>query len=160
MRSSPERGYFVLACVWSGRWADSERCSRIGACAFLCVFAWHKYCVFLCMNTLLLCRKVVFVMYKHVTCCGQVVFFIHEQIRVMWTIIVCFYTWTYYFCLRKMLMHIKNNIMFYRAVTFLCMDIILFDHTSVRRPPGLAGEKRAHFENGFAQVWRAKKGHI
>ena len=30
----PRTGYFVLACVWSGRWADFESCSRIGACAF------------------------------------------------------------------------------------------------------------------------------
>ena len=34
VRGSPERGYFVPACVWSGRWAGFGSCSRIGACAF------------------------------------------------------------------------------------------------------------------------------
>ena len=34
VRGSPERGYFVPACVGSGRWADFERCSRIHACGF------------------------------------------------------------------------------------------------------------------------------
>ncbi len=38
VRGSLEWGYFVLACVWSGRWADFEGCSRIGACAFQCFF--------------------------------------------------------------------------------------------------------------------------
>ena len=37
MRGSPERGYFVPACVGSGRWADFERCSRIHACGFRCL---------------------------------------------------------------------------------------------------------------------------
>ncbi len=37
VRGSPERGYFVLACVGSERWADFERCSRIHACGFRCV---------------------------------------------------------------------------------------------------------------------------
>ena len=36
VRGSPERGYFVLASVWSGRWADLGSCSRVGACAFRC----------------------------------------------------------------------------------------------------------------------------
>ncbi len=36
VRGSPERGYFVPACVGSGRWADFERCSRIHACGFRC----------------------------------------------------------------------------------------------------------------------------
>ncbi len=29
-------GYFVPACVGSGRWADFESCSRIHACGFRC----------------------------------------------------------------------------------------------------------------------------
>ena len=37
MRGSSERGYFVPACVGSGRWADFESCSRIHACGFRCV---------------------------------------------------------------------------------------------------------------------------
>ena len=36
VRGSPERGYFVPACVGSGRWADFESCSRIHACGFRC----------------------------------------------------------------------------------------------------------------------------
>jgi len=32
----PRTGYFVPACVWSGRWADFESCSRIHACGFRC----------------------------------------------------------------------------------------------------------------------------
>ncbi len=34
MRGVSERGYFVLACVCSGRWVDLGSCSRVGACAF------------------------------------------------------------------------------------------------------------------------------
>ncbi len=37
VRGSPERGYFVPACVGSGRWADFERCSRIHACGLRCL---------------------------------------------------------------------------------------------------------------------------
>ena len=36
VRGSRERGYFVLGCVGSGRWADFESCSRIHACGFRC----------------------------------------------------------------------------------------------------------------------------
>ncbi len=32
----PRTGYFVPACVGSGRWADFESCSRIHACGFRC----------------------------------------------------------------------------------------------------------------------------
>ncbi len=32
----PPTGYFVLACVGSGRWADFESCSCIHACGFQC----------------------------------------------------------------------------------------------------------------------------
>ena len=32
----PRTGYFVLACVGSGRWANFESCSRIHACGFPC----------------------------------------------------------------------------------------------------------------------------
>ena len=37
VRGSPERGYFVPACIGSGSWADFERCSRIHACGFRCL---------------------------------------------------------------------------------------------------------------------------
>ncbi len=46
----PGTGYFVPACVGSGRWADFESCSRIHACGFRC-FCWRV--VFACIKTLL-----------------------------------------------------------------------------------------------------------
>ncbi len=48
MRVSPERGYFVPACVGSGRWADFESCSRVRRVR-LSVF-WRKSSIWLTRN--------------------------------------------------------------------------------------------------------------
>ncbi len=72
MRGSPEWGYFILACVWSGRWADFESYSRIGACTFRC---FCRKVVFVCMKNTTSCRKVVLLMHEHTTVCRSVTLF-------------------------------------------------------------------------------------
>ncbi len=90
-------------------------------------------------------------MHAHVTFCELNTCFMNANYNLL---IVCgghscFHTYTK-----------KHYLSQKRIQFFLCMHIVLVDHTSVCRPPGLAGKTTYFLVNGFAQVWRVNKYYI
>ena len=81
-------GYFVPACVGSGRWADFESCSRIRACGFRCF-----------------CRNDSAFMHKTTTCLWKSSSFMHGSAILYGTVA--------FLCIQMLLMFMHTNAIFF-----------------------------------------------